>query len=103
MLIPLNMFKPSSDLFADYSKAVLLLWIIFVKYVSSLSLLCCLIVGHLLGKGWPLGVSIVKYFNPSSIFYTDRLNVVLLLWIILLFMFHVLAALLSPAGKGLAS
>ena len=38
-LVPLNMFKPSV-IFTDRSKAVLLLWIIFVISVSRLSLLC---------------------------------------------------------------
>ena len=43
--------------FTDYSKVVLLLWIIFVIWVSCQ--LCCLVCslqpcGHLLGKGWPL-------------------------------------------------
>ena len=37
----LNMFKPFSNCFTDRSKAVLLLWIIFVIYVSCLSFLCC--------------------------------------------------------------
>ena len=36
-LVPLNMFKPSSIFFTDCSEAVLLLWIIFVIYVSRLS------------------------------------------------------------------
>ena len=36
-LVPLNMFKPSS-IFTGRTKAVLLLWIIFVIYVSCLSL-----------------------------------------------------------------
>ena len=34
--MPLNMFKLSSDLFTDRSKAVLLLWILFDIYVSGL-------------------------------------------------------------------
>ena len=38
LLVPLNMFKPSS-VFADCAKAVFL-WIIFVVCVSCLSLLC---------------------------------------------------------------
>ena len=42
------------------SHAVLLLWILFGDYLTSLSLLCCLICflqffDHLLGKGLPLG------------------------------------------------
>ena len=49
----------SIRIFTDHSMAVLLLWIFFVTYVSSLS--CYLVVyllqscGHLLRKGWPLG------------------------------------------------
>ena len=58
---PLNRFKPSSD----RSKAVLLLWIV---YVCVLSCVCyvfvrvCLYVlcDHLLGKGWPLGSFVVS-------------------------------------------
>ena len=58
-LVPLSMLKPSSNVFTDRSKAVHLLWILFVIYVSCLSLLCYLVCflqhfGHLLGKGWPL-------------------------------------------------
>ena len=52
------MFKPScKNIFTDRSKAVLLLWIIFVIYVLCLS---CLLVfslqhcGHLLGEGCPI-------------------------------------------------
>ena len=37
MLVPLNMFKPSSDFFADHSKAELLCGSFFVIYVSCLS------------------------------------------------------------------
>ena len=56
MFAPLNRFKPSSNIFSDRSKAVLLLWIF---YVFVLSCVCyvfvrvCLYVlcGHLLGKG----------------------------------------------------
>ena len=59
-LTPLNWFKPSSKIFSDRSKAVLLLRIF---YVFVLSCVCyvfvrvCLYVlcGHLLGKVWPLG------------------------------------------------
>ena len=40
-LVELNIFKPSIDFFTDRSKAVLLLWILFVIYVSRLSLLYC--------------------------------------------------------------
>ena len=65
--VPLNMFKPCSDLFADYFKAELLLLIIFVSYVSCLSLLCCLVVGHLLGKDCPFVIGTVKHFNVCSI------------------------------------
>ena len=51
------------DFFAYCSKAMLLLWIYFVIYVSFSSLMCCLVYslqpyGHLLGKDWPL-VSLV--------------------------------------------
>ena len=55
-----NMFMPSSYLLTDRSKAVLLLWIIFVICGSCLSLRYYLVCslqpcGHLLGKDWPLG------------------------------------------------
>ena len=61
--LTMNMFKPSSNCmlcFTDHSKAVLLLWILFVTYVSCLFLLCCLVCSlqpcdHLLGKSWSLG------------------------------------------------
>ena len=60
-LVPSSMFKPSSHLLTDRSKAVLLLWILFVICVSCLSLSHCLVCplqpcGQ--GKGWPL-VSLV--------------------------------------------
>ena len=42
-LVPLNMFKPSSNFFTDRPKAVLLLWILFVIFISGLSLLCRLV------------------------------------------------------------
>ena len=59
-LVSLNIFKPLSIFITDCSKAVLLLWIIFVIYVSCLSLLWDLVCSllprdHLLGKGQPLG------------------------------------------------
>ena len=52
-------------MFTDRPKAVLLLRILFVMYVSCLS--CCLVCslqpcGHLLGKGWPLGVLVCDVF-----------------------------------------
>ena len=50
-LAPLNRFKPSSkSIFTDRSKAVLLLWIVFVSYdhvgvcCNVLSVLCSLVV-----------------------------------------------------------
>ena len=51
--------------YTDHFKEVLLLWIVFVIYVSCLS--CCLICSflpcsHLLGKGWPLGSLICCLF-----------------------------------------
>ena len=54
------MFKASSNLLTDHSKAVLLLWILFVIYILRLSILFCLACslqpcGHLLEKGLPLG------------------------------------------------
>ena len=42
-LVPFKIFKSSLDFFADGSKAVLLLLIFFVIYVSCLSLLSCLV------------------------------------------------------------
>ena len=38
-----NVFWPSDEFFADCSRAVLLLWIVFVIYASCLILLCCLV------------------------------------------------------------
>ena len=62
--------KPSSKtIFTNRSKAVFLLLIIFVIYVSCLScfLVCSLqACGHLLGKGWPLG-SLVCYVLLSFV------------------------------------
>ena len=57
-LVPLGVFGPSNK-FCERSRAVLLLWIFFVIYVSRLSLLCCLVCflrpcGRLLGKEWPI-------------------------------------------------
>ena len=57
---PLNRFKPSSKIFfADRSKVVLLLWIIYVISVifCYAFMHVCLLMpcGHLLGKGCPLG------------------------------------------------
>ena len=52
-------------MFTDRSKAVLLLWIIFVIYISCLScfLVCSLQpCGHLLGTGWPLGSLVYDVF-----------------------------------------
>ena len=48
-LTPINMFKPFSELFTDRSKAVLLLWNLFVSYVSRLSffVLSCLFLAAL--------------------------------------------------------
>ena len=53
---PLNMFKPSNDLFTDCSKAALLWWLIFVIYVGHFSLLYCFVCYlqpcyHMLGRG----------------------------------------------------
>ena len=44
--MPLNMFKPCSEFFADHSKVVLLLWILFVIYVSYavVSVYCSLVI-----------------------------------------------------------
>ena len=52
----LNWFKPSNEYFTHRSKAVLLLWIVFVSYASCWCVLCCGVCslqpsGHLLGKG----------------------------------------------------
>ena len=54
------MFKSSSNFLTDRFNAVLLLWILFVIFVSCLSLSYCLDCslqswGHLLGKGKPFG------------------------------------------------
>ena len=56
---PLNWFSPPVKYFNDRSKAVLLLWFIYVISVlfCYAFLHVCLLMpcGHLLGKGWPLG------------------------------------------------
>ena len=67
-LVPLNMFKPSSDFFTDRSKAMILLWIFFVIYVSRLF---CLVSSlqpcdHLLDNDWPLGSLISLCFVTFS-------------------------------------
>ena len=54
-------------IFADHSKAVLLLWILFAIYVSCLFLLCCLVCSmqpcdHLLGNCWTLGSLVRNVF-----------------------------------------
>ena len=61
------MFKPSSNFLTDRSKAVLLLWILFVNCVLCLSLSYCLVCflqpcSHLLGKDWPLGSPVCNVF-----------------------------------------
>ena len=68
------MFKPcSKNSFPERSKAVLLLWIIFVIYASCLScfLVCSLQPrGHLLGNGQPLGLLVCEvFFCVLSIFH----------------------------------
>ena len=43
--MPLNLFKSSSrSIFTDRSKAVLLLWIVFISFASCLCVICCLCV-----------------------------------------------------------
>ena len=61
--------KPSTPVFyfTDRSKAVLLLWILFIIYVLSVSLICCLVCSlqichYLMGKGWPLGSLVCDVF-----------------------------------------
>ena len=55
--------SPPAKYFTDRSKAVLLLWIIYVflSCVCYAFVCVCLFVpcGHLLGKGWPLGLAFV--------------------------------------------
>ena len=64
----LNSIKTHKARFiADRSNAMLLLWIIFIIYVSCLSLLFCLVCSlqpcdYLLGKGRPIG-SLVYYVS----------------------------------------
>ena len=58
-LVPLNMLK-SFNIFTDCSKVMLILWILFVVYVSHLPLICCLVCSlqhcdHMLGMDLPLG------------------------------------------------
>ena len=59
--MPWNRVKsPPVNVFTDRSKAVLLLWIFYVFFLSCVCYVfvrVCLYVpcGHLLGKGWPLG------------------------------------------------
>ena len=65
-LVPLNVFKPPSDLFADRSKAVFF-GLFFLIYVSCLSLLCCLVCSlqpcdHLTGKGLALRFLVFCHF-----------------------------------------
>ena len=89
---------------------MLLLWIIYV--ISALFLLCflcvCLLMpcGHLLGKGWPLGSRLwclivklsLSHWYPGSGVVLDCIDS----WSLLSFLLCVfLAALWSPAGKGL--
>ena len=56
-LVPSNMFKSSINFLTDRSKAVLLLWILFVICVLCHTILSGFLqpYGDLLGKGWPLG------------------------------------------------
>ena len=71
-LAPWNWFKPSSKIFTDRSKAVLLLWIICVIYVLYLSCFCvCSLLpcGHLLGKGWPHDSCLWCLIVILSLFY----------------------------------
>ena len=50
-LVPSNMFKPTSNFLTDHSKAVILLWILFVICISCLSvILSCLFLEAL---WWP--------------------------------------------------
>ena len=56
---PWNRFKPLVKLVTDRSKAVLLLWTIYlisVLFCRAFVRVCLLMsCGHLLGQGWPLG------------------------------------------------
>ena len=110
-LAPWNRFQLfSKTIFTDRSKAVLLLWIVSVSYVSCWCVLYCRVYslyhcGHLLGKGWPLGCHVCCVLSLSQMcpsphknkgrgwrretglsppvkYFTGRSKAVLLLWII---------------------
>ena len=51
----------SHILFTDHSKAMLLLWILFLLFMFRVchALQAC---GHLLGKGWPIGWLVCDIF-----------------------------------------
>ena len=82
----MNMFKPSSNIFIDRAKAVLLLWIIYIFSVLCLLCLCARLFnvpgGHLLGKGrslgsclWCLAVSVsLSSWYPGSGVVLDCIN-----------------------------
>ena len=108
--VPLIMFKPSS-IFTDRSKAVLLLWILFVIYYSHLSSLYCLICSlqpcdQLLVKGRPLssfvcddplcGLSLSNMVYGVSVSIPDRC---LLLYFNLYFTCTALAKRRSSKGS----
>ena len=76
------MFKPP--------KAVLILWIIFVIYISRLSLLYCHVCSlqlcdHLLVKGWPLGSVVHDVY--LTVFYGVSGQVRYLIVTVLIFAF----------------
>ena len=81
-LVLLNMFKPS--------KAVLLLWIIFVIFISRLSLLYCLVCylqlcDHLLVKSLPIGSIVHDVY--LTVFYRLSGQVRYLIVTVLIFAF----------------
>ena len=59
------MFKPSTKLFTDHYKAVLLWWIHFVIRVIRVDILSGMFLQpceHLLRNGWPLGSPVYGVF-----------------------------------------
>ena len=71
------MFKPSNNFFIDRLKAVLLLWILFVIYVSSLSvILSCMLLAAL----WRPDHFTLLYVISICVFVTFRYGVLGQVW-----------------------
>ena len=79
----LNGFKPSRKRsLTAHSKAMLLLWINYVIYVSCSCFLDCSLqpCAHLIGKGWPLGSLVSQYVMFNCVFVTFLCDVLGQLW-----------------------